>query len=87
MEVIFAAGRAHPVCVGGTFLCSAERGSLRTLFDAIMRGSAGPQYAYPYDRLIPIKSFVDEAAKDAANEVFGVRQSVKDVLNTRVRLH
>jgi hypothetical protein len=52
------------------------------MFDAIMRGSASPRYTYPHD--CPIKSFVDEVAKDAANEVFGIRQSVKDVLDTGI---
>jgi hypothetical protein len=48
------------------------------MFDAIMRGSASPRYTYPHD--CPIKSFVDEVAKDAANEIFRIRQSVKNVL-------
>ena len=54
------------------------------MFDAIMRGSASPRYTYPHDCFVSIKSFVDEVAKDAANEVFGILQSVKDVLDTGI---
>jgi hypothetical protein len=41
----------------------------------------------PFVRGVVPKSFstfVDEVAKDAANEVFGIRQSVKDVLDTGI---
>ncbi len=56
----------------GLYFPSRKREARRAFFYAIMRSSANSRYAYSYDRLVPVKFFLDKATKDATNEIFRV---------------
>lgn len=65
-----------------------ERVGVLALFDGIVRLLARSRYPDPYDGLITVEPRIIEALQDATHKLLGImRQSRKDVLHSRIRLH